>query len=324
MYIRCQHCHVCTRLPMGNGQTGLHCYDCGRRLDLQRIQDLGATPHDRFKNAFEYSRTEKLDLGSAYSVLLGIMALEKAVTLRLRGGEDAWSHSKNGYDRAYRAAVKEGFLTVARARARGDRVVYATRVAHEHDLSLHQAFLLADNRVSLAQAKQGLEASGRASVPAAKEDAPRSYVTAMALVLAAVGAFFVADLLVGVREVTEDPGEVAVRAKPRGGAASKGFAAVQASAEIRVDAQGQLTHIVGSTPRSILDAYCGAAPGATEPVRVIPSGAGWTGVFRRGDRYGSIEIQREPGDVWSAGDGTSPIVTRPAAADSRTYQASKP
>jgi hypothetical protein len=60
----------------------MKCISCGQSQSLARIQDLGPSPDVRYRRALEYARAHGVDLASAYSVLLGLMPLERARSVR--------------------------------------------------------------------------------------------------------------------------------------------------------------------------------------------------------------------------------------------------
>ena len=140
MYIRCADCKASTRVMLGGSPPGSSCHACGQKLELTWIRDLGATPHKRYRRALDYASANRIDLASAYSVLLGIMSLETA--REFRGVEPAeppesagkpWANDgpssetkEFSYDGGFHKAVTQGYLTASEANQRGDRVYYAS------------------------------------------------------------------------------------------------------------------------------------------------------------------------------------------------------
>jgi hypothetical protein len=52
------------------------CEGCGHKYDLADANRLGATPEERFNRAQSFAKEKRVDLASAYSILLEIMPLE--------------------------------------------------------------------------------------------------------------------------------------------------------------------------------------------------------------------------------------------------------
>ncbi len=186
VYIRCADCGASTRVVFGGiGRGALSCTcTCGRKHSLARVGELGSTPDERYHRALEQSKSLGIDLASAYSVLLGIIPREKALSTRDQSeGSDPGAAKRYSpsvptegpleylpqrsepveargvpalgeamYDPGFGSAVAAGFLTVEQAVMRGDRVFWALRIAQKHGLSMGVAFMIADNKVRLDEA----------------------------------------------------------------------------------------------------------------------------------------------------------------------------
>jgi hypothetical protein len=300
MYVRCAGCGVATRVDLGAIDLGVTCVSCGRHTSLQAAGRLGATPAERYQKALDYSREHRIDLASAYSVLLGILPLEKALTIP----------AEISYDPGFREAVSEGYLKVEQAVERGDRVLYASTLAQRHGLPMRLAFLVADNRMRLSKAIAQKSAAESKSGALAGEAPSRvsSAVAVLALVAVIAGAWVVrgkfraedgrdAPATAGARTVAEAAGP----ARPKG---------PRPWTEIFRDSSDRVTGVTGPNPRAVLGKYCELAPKTSprEFVRLVPSEDDTLGVFRQDGTLLAIAIRKDPvTDSWVAGDGSSPI-----------------
>jgi hypothetical protein len=81
------------------------------------------------------------------------------------------------------------------------------------------------------------------------------------------------------------------------------------SAEIRINEQGVVTAVTADEPFRVLAAFCRSdATGSKQPVRVTATGDERRGIYWQGSVLWSIEIRKDPhSDLWTAGDGESPI-----------------
>ena len=149
MWIRCPNCGWSTRAAFDVAR-GVTCVSCGRYSSLERAMKLGATPQERFKKAFRFARAHRVDLSSAYSILLGIIPVSKALPIP----------QTYDYDPSFKDAVDRGFLTSHQASLRGDRVLYASTLALNHDMDMKTAFLITDNRMQFADAIEGAKEPG--------------------------------------------------------------------------------------------------------------------------------------------------------------------
>jgi len=330
MYVRCPDCHTSSRVAISREKQGTICGACGRGYSLSRAGELGSIPQERYERALAYSEENQIDLASAYSVLLGILTLEVARTvsgLDVPAKEEATEaepvpttklHTATEamcltYDEGFDKAISDGCLTPAQAMQRGDRVVFASRVAQKHDLSMHMAFLVADNRLSLSAARRKLrdrDAKETAVHRSASSMSPRR----VGAILGIAGAFLFALAIRGW-DARDNDGQ----SNPEGLEITRAaIVRLAESPEIRTDHQGQVIEVSGRNPLSVLNAYCRAnAPTITlQPVRLAPSSPPspsiQMGLFRDHGKSGSlhaIKIQKE-GRLWIAGTGDGPILVR--------------
>jgi len=85
VYFRCPDCLASTWLDAAQPDevgTEATCADCDRKHALNVPAELGGTVRDHYRNLVDFANEHDLDMASAYSVLLGIMALEQAQVLR--------------------------------------------------------------------------------------------------------------------------------------------------------------------------------------------------------------------------------------------------
>jgi hypothetical protein len=306
MYVRCAGCGAATRVDLGAIELGVTCVSCARHTSLDGAGKLGATPAERYQKALDFSKEHRIDLASAYSVLLGIFPLEKALAIP----------PDDSYDPGFRDAVAEGYLNVQQAVERGDRVLYASTLALRHGLPMRLAFLVADNRMRLSQAlkQKSAAAAAQAGAPAA-EGSPRSAWTLATLTLLAAVAGALAIWGTQRTPVGDaKPGttgartlrDVAEAGKPQG---------VRPWTETFRDSADRLTGVTGPDPRKVLDKYCELAPKTSprEFVKLVPSGGDKVGVFRQDGTLLAIDIRKDPvTESWVAGNGLSPIEPKKA------------
>jgi hypothetical protein len=173
MYLRCPDCDALTwlkSLEPGSAALSVDCGNCDRELSLITAGELGATDDEQNQRALAYAEYHRIDVPSAYSVLLGNMALQDALDARearaaegrttaspeviaeMTGDDDAETEEDGGFDPGFESAVAEGFLTAEEALERGERKSLATYLAGLHRIPLRLAFKVADNRITLAEA----------------------------------------------------------------------------------------------------------------------------------------------------------------------------
>jgi hypothetical protein len=315
MWIRCPKCGRSTRAAF-NIALGVNCVSCGHYSSLENAKKLGATPQERFQLALGFARVHRVDLASAYSILLGIIPFDKA--LSIPGSFD--------YDPGFREAVERGFLTPEQAFARGDRPLYATTLALNHSLDMKTAFLITDNRMQLADAFQGMiepESPDRSDPPETRA-VWSSVKTAGALATVAV---MVLTLFPSSRTTVNNadaaiPPSTSPAAALDAGSNSSRPAPKNSGAVFRVDREGLVTKVSGPNPKVVLSALCAheqfvqiLSPVALAPA--VPASPGTRlGLVRDvRDLSGTrcVAIHRDPSNGrWFVGDGRKPIETQKA------------
>jgi len=315
MYIRCVGCKSATRAQLGHSTQGVTCKLCGRAYDLSAAAKLGATPQERYQRALAYAEANELDLASAYSVLLGIMPLEMGRAIQEAAPkappEPASTDAECPYDVAFKPAVDQGHLTVRQAMERSDRVVFASKLVQRRGLKMSQAFLVADNRLTVHAALQ-MQREQASEKPLPAKQARHSGLRLHTKIVLGVGV--VLGVALGIHGWrTSGPLE-----QDRSAAldtVQQAIATVASATKVRTDGRGQVIEVSGPDPRSVLNAYCRAMAPASrlEPLRLEGSSVSGTqiGVFRHVSQDRSplaIEIRQDPrGRRWTAGTGDGPI-----------------
>ncbi len=323
MYIRCVSCKSASRSQLGRPTQEVTCHRCGRVYDLSAAAKLGSTPQERYGRALAYAQANRLDLASAYSVLLGIMPLEMGRAIHQAAATAAPEPASASdstiaptetdcpYDLAFKPAVEQGHLTVRQAIERGDRVVYASRLVQRRGLKMSQAFMVADNRLTLHAALQmQREQASERSLPA--KQSGQSGLQRQTKIVLGAGAVLLVALGIHSWRASE-PVKQNHSATPD--TVQKAIAPVASSTEVRTNRAGQVIEVTGPDPRSVLNAYCRAMAPASrlEPLRLVPSSVRGTqlGVFRHVNQDRSplaIEIRKDQqGQRWTAGTGDAPI-----------------
>jgi len=234
------------------------------------------------------------------------------------------------YDPGFRDAVREGLLTATQAMERGDREALAERLARLHGLSLKRAYLVADNRLSIGQARRD-ERSER--LRAHGERPARGGRLAAALAVAVFGlaatGLFAWNRWIALTATPVPPAPVAGGTSTKTGDAPTGSSRADAVAanvrdgsDVLTDEQGRVVSVSGPNPSSVLIAYCNRqdAGGKLEPLELtstVPVYAGARlGLFRDLDHFEgplAIRIRRDRATGrWVAGDGRSPLAAVPA------------
>jgi len=303
MYVRCPACLRASSLP---DLDAADCPACNSSLSLRRARDLGASGAERLNLADAFAHAEGIDLASAYSVLLGLLDLETARSFELDPvppGKPSLDPLQPEFDPGFSAAVAEGRLSAREAYQRGDRVVYASRLARRHGLTMSQAFDVADNRA-----------------PLRTELAPRrprttsvGLLSLVAVILVPLLAFVVLQVWSTAAQIGHEP---PMRSLREPGPVRPTPVAYAVAAELREDGDGRLTRVRAADPGQVLRAFCAADPERNRlALEVHESGGGWIGVYHeRGRRY-AIDIARdERGGGWSAGDARVPLQGRPTGA----------
>jgi hypothetical protein len=267
--------------------------------------------------AQRFAQAHQIDLPSAYSVLLGIATVDQirsgdpVPTAPARGVQAGAAESPGGsrkptYDAGFRQAVAEGRLTVQQAIERGNRNVYASRLAKRHKLPMRLAYEVADNKLTLREAVGRNEPTGGEGAPkpartaAAPDTAPRATMTARQRAVAVMLALLVLGGVAGYawmlwQDQARRSLQIAARATevsaavpaandgersgtveeqptvPASATASQGDGPAGATPGVEVvkDAQGQVTRVIGPDPSAVLEEYCKAR--GVEPVTVAAS-----------------------------------------------------
>ena len=315
MWIRCPRCGKSTRAAF-NVALGVNCASCDLHTSLEKASRLGATPQERFQTALGFARVHRVDLASAYSVLMGIIPYSKA--LSIPGSFD--------YDPGFREAVERGFLTPAEAFSRGDRPLYATTLALNHSLDMKTAFLIADNRMQLAEALRGM------IEPEPPDLEPRPETRTVWSAVRTSGAVAtVAVLMLTLFPSRQSPEATTTVPPPQSispdaalgaGAEASTSARKQSVAKFRIDDEGRVTEVSGPNPTVVLSELCAheqfvhnLSPVALAPA--VPASAGTRLGLVRDMRDLSeprcVAIRRDPKNGrWVVGDGLNPIETHAA------------
>jgi len=301
-------------------ERGISCVTCGRSYALARVQELGATPTDRYRRALSHANKHDVDLATAYSELLGILKrgtspvptpLQQSTTDTPAEAEFVpTAKPATEYDVGFIPAVAEGVLTVRQAVERGDRVAYASRLNRRHGLSLDVSFLVADNRITLAEARRRHATASRSEIRKAERKTQASggkiWLASLGALLAATAGFLVWIGWGGGPEVVDPARSVVNRQGP-----------TWKDVELRTDELGRIVRVSAPDPTIVLRRFCRPEPAQQrcEPVEIRAAVSGepglrW-GIFKpAGKEFGlrAIEIRRE-GAVrsWTAGDGSAPI-----------------
>ena len=322
MYIRCVGCKSASRVQLGRSTQEVTCNRCGRAYDLSAAAKLGATPQERYQRALAYAQANGLDLASAYSVLLGIMPLEMGraiheavatVAPEPASASDSTivpTEADCPYDLAFKQAVDQGHLTVRQAIERGDRVVFASKLVQRHGLQMSQAFMVADNRLTLHAARMQREQVSKETAPA--KQSGHSGLQRHTKIVLGVGAVLLVALGIQIWR-TSGPAEQSRSAALD--TVQRAIATMASATKVRIDNEGQVIEVTGPDPRSVLNAYCRAMAPASrlEPLRLEKSSVSGAriGVFRYASQDSSplaIEIRQDPGGRrWIAGTGDGPI-----------------
>jgi len=291
------------------------CISCRGFIPLKNVEKLGTTPQARFRQAYSFARATRIDLASAYSVLLGIIPLENALSIP----------ETYNYDSGFREAVEGGFLTPQQACERGDRVLYASTIGLNHAVDMKLAFLVADNRMTLDEA---LKATALAALPPDQQPKPTGKLWGTVELAAAAAMICLALLAMvpgkPVRAMRTNPGVAAqppTVAQPAEAPVSAEPPPKAPKAIYTTDGEGRLTQVSARDPESVLLAYCNHEQFAKSlsPIALTPAVPPRPGV-RLGlvrdlndlsaERCISIRRDRRTGK-WASGDGRRPIERQP-------------
>jgi hypothetical protein len=330
-----------TSVPHSDVASVVTCSSCGRNYSLADVGSLGSTTAERSARAAEFANQHGIDLASAYSVLLGILSVEAA--LSMSGGVHVAADPKaSTYDPGFRNAVKNGTLTLHQAVQRGDRVVYASRLAQRHDLDMNLAFMLADNQIGLSEALRRRDAAaGRPDtspdpeVPNVRRR-PLPAVLTVALALLCGWGYWSGSwnrdrdaggeaATPGLRShkatknVEASSAELHSRTatEAQDGTEAPAPARVSSPVEIVVDRLGAPTLVTGPDPRSVLEAFCSHPQNSARlsPRSLVPSAVRGSGDqigliedYEHGSGMRAVVISRDPRSRrWRIGNGRTPI-----------------
>jgi hypothetical protein len=85
MYFRCSDCLSATWIerdrPLAAADS-VRCDDCGKTYTANPSPEIGSTLSGHYQHALEFSNTHRVDMPTAYSILLGLMELEEMKILR--------------------------------------------------------------------------------------------------------------------------------------------------------------------------------------------------------------------------------------------------
>src|SRR6059036_1451898 len=85
MRFRCAQCRALTQVQIPARMTApvvTACSGCGRKYRFAVDRPRAADDQERYRRARDFAEANQIDLGSAYSVLEGVMSLEDAHALR--------------------------------------------------------------------------------------------------------------------------------------------------------------------------------------------------------------------------------------------------
>lgn len=347
MFFRCTTCLAATwigtdRPPVADDN--VTCDECGRSYIARPTPELGSTEGSHYRHTTSFAAGERLDMATAYSFLLGLIgreemsavegleveesALDEEELLLIDNLEmeepapqvkrpDRPFESPPAIDPGFQKAVARGRLTMEEALRRGDRSAYADNLSRRYDLTMDLALAVADNRITLFQARKNQEArptpEKRVATPPAEGNGKRLAVVAL-----------VAVAIVGLTWGFSQK-EVAPRSRSSSTQANQApattattpAATAYSSTEILTDSSGRMTKVVGLDARTVLHAYCGSGSDSTfcDPLEIMdtvpPSREVRLGTFHDPDwpdEVRAVSIQRDRFTRrWVAGDGKSPI-----------------
>jgi len=297
MYFRCTDCYAATWVQVTDPDTAtqtLKCRGCDRGFSVQTAGNFDGDASEQYETALALAEGNGLDLPTSYSVMLGIMTLEHAMTLQERGvpaqeidpqpappvepetstetsqpqqAADAPAASALDYDPAFAEAVAHGYLSVQQAIERGDRDRYVKRMVERHGISESLALMVADNKTSLTMAlRKDREEVAEILRPMKAAVRRKALGAAMAgLAVVAIGIYGI-SVWSGIeqesRKVEQWAETVSTKAenerKAEIEAQAKQPARTVPRRRVRIlrDDEGRMLEIEGPDPSSILLAYC--------------------------------------------------------------------
>lgn len=338
MNIRCVQCTAQIPIPpAGDPNPVAICPGCGKRYKVSVRTPPPAKDLDRYRRAREFAVANKISEANAYSILEGLMTLEEARTLKPSQPSSATTQAPQAprtasagavvdtdeweYDSGFDAAVRHGHLTPRQAAERGDRAALARRMSERHRIPMHLALMVADNRMTVAQAL-GARRTGEAAAPAPRRQSAGFRPFLMVVIIIAITAW----IILRPQAETAAVGASGLSRRLATAAAPLPEPAPSASAtpdsdrtNERIDATGQLVEVTGPDPRNVLMAYCEAGAGTRQAIEILPAVPPNPGL-----RYGLfyslshgetaqqrvIPIRKDAvTGRWVAGNGRSPIVS---------------
>jgi hypothetical protein len=260
------------------------CGECSRQYDLRsKLKDLDLYTFQR--DAHDFARECGIDLPAAYSVLLGITALEKVQDML----EQNPASGKVSFDRSFADAVAAGRLSPQQAAMRGKREAFAEKLVQRHRITMEQALDVADNKIPLLEAVHRNE-----RVETIEFEPPRPGFPYLKLFLAAGTTLaLIAAAIVVVITQYPDVNVEPIRQQKVASKSSRVIASLQeVVTDVVYDDNGLATEVTGGNPRVVLDTYCRSVKGfKAEPVSLQAAGKDWNGLYRsRGVLY-SIRIR---------------------------------
>jgi hypothetical protein len=328
MYLRCPRCGACTRVPLENMvDSTVNCARCGERHSTAGAGALGSTPESREQTALVFAKENHIDLASAYSVLLGVMPINRAFSIH---GEDPVEPTQRVrpvavaeptpvseiYDVNFASAVSDRLLTVRQAAERGDRELYASKLARRHGLSMDRAYLVADNRLRLDEAlRQNAAAAERGAVPPETASFFGSRLGIACAIAVACSICVGIGWRLGVGSGGGHDGIQTIAALHSTTETKSASTVTPSTAATRVNAVGQPLAIKARDPESVLSAFCSSSNGPTfgTPERVVRFGDDYVGYYSKGGVRYALPIHRE-GDGYAAGTESDPIQPAEASA----------
>jgi len=213
------------------------------------------------------------------------------------------------YDPGFRRAVALGFLTVRQAIERGSRQHYVARIVQRHGLSVRHALLVAYNRVSLARAVRLQQPEPESVLAPAVGTGGARWLLQGAAAVALVGTLCGAVAWHEAGRVARDRDPAAPREPPPAPSGLRWEPPVtHADRSVRKDSRGRVTEVIASSPSGVLEAYCRSLRGGAKPIRLVPSGGPWRGIYSLEGRLRAITIINYPQRrCWRTGDGLGPV-----------------
>jgi len=339
MYVRCADClsasWVEVVLTDGLAESA-SCAECGRDYVVTPAPNLGPKKSDHYRATLRLSHEHDIDMPSAYAVLIGFMSLQQAQFLRHASKpqqqavdpptesstESGDGHIGDDLDPGYREAIAQGTLTVQEAVTRGDRSTYVTNLMSRHEIPEQLASRVADNRISLSEARRQVEQQRRSRRRTRPRSSGLRALSMLALSFLTLGTVAWSTWTRGngqpVRTPVVAPTPPAAQSTVTPTEAVKRSEDLLAATEVRGDDQGRVLEIVGPDPRTVLLRYCDTSPASLEALEITstvpPFREARLGLFRDYSAAGSvfaIRIRRDGrSGRWITGGSSTPIVPK--------------